>query len=275
MVDLQRLRDPTFITLAVLTASILAISIGFIARAGSGSENSSLYDGVVWEGSDGNRQLMEGWDSNGWSSGELSSKTSKCGKSVGGGNQWSAGKTSKTGGGLRRLGDSWARDWVPPTMDDESNWQPSWFADSSGSWDDDDDCDPSTDESQSDVLVFVENGKAAKAKSSKSKSAKSKYSKNPPPATSSTNDWSSSWNPPSKTTDRAENWSSPWTPPSEPLWGSSTWKASPVLTPAPEKSVPTLRVTEDPTHKPAYIPTPKPVPTRVQVATDDVSKMLR
>jgi hypothetical protein len=34
-------------------------------------------------------------------------------------------------------------------------------------------------------------------------------------------------------------------------------------------------VTEDPTHKPAYIPTPKPVPTRVQVTTEDVSKMLR
>jgi hypothetical protein len=135
---------------------------------------------------------------------------SKCGKSVGGGNQWSAGKTGKTGGGLRRLGDSWARDWAPPNMDGESTWQPSWFADSSGSWDYDDDCDPSTDESQSDVLVFVENGKAAKAKSSKS-----------------------------------------------------------------EKSVPTLRVTEDPTHKPAYIPTPKPVPTRVQVTTEDVSKMLR
>ncbi len=255
-----------FIKQAALTASILVVSIGFIARAGSGGKKDSAPSASeILGGSDGGRKLMDGWDSNGWSGGELSSKTSKCGKFTGDISGSYAGKSGKTGGGLRRLGDSWARDWAPPNMDE----------DSSGSWDDDDDCDPSTDESQSDVLVFVENGKAAKAKSSKSKSAKSKYSKNPPPATSSTNDWSSSWNPPSKTTDRAENWSSPWTPPSEPLWGSSTWKASPVPTPAPEKSVPTLRVTEDPTHKPAYIPTPKPVPTRVQVATDDVSKMLR
>jgi hypothetical protein len=253
MVDLQRLRDSTFIKQAVLTASILAISIGFIAREGSGSKNST---------SDGGRKLMEGWDSNGWSGGELPSKMSKCGKSTGDSSGSYAGKSGKAGRGLRRLGDSWGRDWAPPNTDGESNWQPSWSADSSGSWDDDDDCDPSTDESQSDVLVFVENGKVAKGKSSKSKSAKSKYSKNPPPATSSTNDWSSPWNPPSKTTDRAENWSSPWTPPSEPLWGSSTWKASPVPTPAPDESVPTLRVT------------PKPIPTRIEVTTDDVSKML-
>ena len=274
MVDLQRLQDQKIIKLAALTASILVVSIGFIARAGSGSEHSAPSAGVVLGGSDGGRKLMGGWDSNGWSGGELSSKTSKCGKSIGGGSGSYAGKTGKVGGGLRRLEDRWARIWVPPNTDGESNWQPSWGADSSGSWDDDDDCDPSTDESQSDVLVFVKNGKAAKAKSSKSKSAKSKLSKNPPPAMSSTNDWSSPGNHPSKMTDRAENWSSPWTPPSEPLWGSSTWKASPVPTPAPEKSVPTLRVTEDPTHKPAYVPTPKPVPTRIEVTTEDVSREL-
>jgi len=263
-----------FIKQAALTASILVVSIGFIARAGSGGKNSAPSAGEVLGGSDGGRKLMEGWDSNGWSGGELSSKTSKCDKSTGDSSGSYAGKSGKAGRGLRRLGDSWGRDWAPPNTDVESNWQPSWSADSSGSWDDDDDCDPSTDESQSDVLVFVENGKVAKAKSSKSKSAKSKYSKNPPPATSSTNDWSSPWNPPSKSTDQAENWSSPWTPPSEPSWGSSTWKASPVPTPAVEKSVPTLRVTDDPTHKPAYVPTSKPVPTSIEVTTDDVSKML-
>ena len=265
MVDLQRLQDPTFVKQAVLTASILAMSIGFIARTGSGSEHSA---------SDGDRELMEDWYTNGRSSGKWSSKPSKCGKFVGGSNRRSAGKTGKTGGGLRRLGDSWARILAPHNMDGESNWQPSWSAYSSGRWDDDDDCNTSTDESQSDVLVFVKNGKAVTSKSSKTKSAKSKYSKISPPVTSSTNDWSPPWNHPSKTTDRAENWSSPWAPPSEPLWGSSTWKASPVPTPAPEKSVPTLRVTEDPTHKPAYVPTPKPVPTRIEVTTEDVSREL-
>ncbi len=270
MVDLQRLRDPTFIKLVGLTASILAVSIGFFARAGSGREYSAPSAGAALGGSDGDRKLMEGWDSNGWLTSEWSSKTNKCGKSVGGGSGSFAGKTGKSGGGLRRLGDSWARVWAPPNMGGDSNWQPSWSADSSGRWDADVDCDLSTDESQSDVLVFVKNGKAAKAKSIKSKSAKSKSSKIPPSATSSTN-YLSPWNPPSKTTDRAENWSSPWTPPSEPLWGSSMWKASPVSMPVPNKFVPTLQVTEDPTHKPAFVPTPKPVPSRIEVTTEDVS----
>jgi hypothetical protein len=33
-------------------------------------------------------------------------------------------------------------------------------------------------------------------------------------------------------------------------------------------------VTDYPTHKPAYVPTSKPVPTSIEVTTDDVSKML-
>ncbi len=95
MVDLLRLRDTTFIKLAGLTASILTISIGFVARAGSGREHSSQYAVAVRGGSDGDRKLMEGWDSNGWSSGEWSPKTSKCGKSRGGSSGWYAGKRAK------------------------------------------------------------------------------------------------------------------------------------------------------------------------------------
>ncbi len=50
MVDLQQLQDPAFVKQAVLTASILAMSIGFIVRTGSGSKHSA---------SDGDQELMD------------------------------------------------------------------------------------------------------------------------------------------------------------------------------------------------------------------------
>ncbi|KAL3761538.1 hypothetical protein ACHAW5_003086 [Stephanodiscus triporus] len=289
MANQHRLRDPEFIKLMALTTSILAVSIvsiGFIARAASGRENSPSARAVPG-GSDGSRKLMEGWDGNGWSSGEWPSKMSKCGKSGGGSSGWSVGKSGKS----RRLGESWASVWGPPTWDegdDESKWQPSSSADWGGSWYDDDDCGWSADESHSNELVFVKDGKSAKSKSSKSKSAKSKSSK----ITSTTNDWTSpwTWNPPSKTTDvtdSAKSWSSPWTPPSEPWWGSSSWKATPAPTPGDEptwrsstwKASPKPTTEDKPTwgsskpspktevktEMPSYFPTKEPTPS----PTDD------
>jgi hypothetical protein len=276
MVDPRRLRDPRVIKLlAAATTAILAASmIGLIKLAGVGRDDDasspSASASSIRGNSDGSRMLIQGWDdndnrvgdsNNGWSSSvEISSKTSKCVKSGGWSSAWSAGSVVESGGkadkGRRRLGDGWGRVWTAPAPDDKSHWQPSWSIDSGGGWSDDDDCDESADEDgeSSDVLYFVKSGKAMKSKSSKSKSVKSKSTKTTLTATATNaNDWSSEWNPPSKTTDRV--WSAPWTPPSEPSWESSKWTASPTT---PVARVPTPQGT------------PKPVPD-IEVVTQDVS----
>ena len=279
------LRDPKVIKLFVaVTTSVLAASIGFVALASGGRDISSPSANAIREGPNGSRMLIQGWDSNGWesnndwSSVEVSSKTSKCVKSGRGGGE-SGGKAGKQ---RRRLGDSWGRVWTPPALDDKSNWQPSWSANTDGSWSDSDDCDEYADDSESDVLVFIKSGKAVKSKSSKSKLGKSKSSKTSLTATSNMNDWSSDWDPPSKTTDRV--WSSPWTPPSEPLWGSSgKWTASPVptkvwsspWTPPSEPLWGSSEWTASPVPPKEIVPTPQmtrnPAPDQREVLTQNVS----
>ena len=274
MIDPKRLRDSrVFKLLAVVTTVILAASNGIVALAGG------LRDGSIRGGSDGSRKLW-GWESknvggsdsdNDWSSVNISSKTSKCAKSGGGvSSVWSAGSDNgetgaKAGKGRRRLGGTWGRVWTTPASeDDETQWQPSWGADSDGSWSDDDDCDESAnDGSESDLLYFVKSGKAMGSKSSKSKSSKKSKSASESKSfkssltemTSNTNNWSSDWNPPIKSTDRA--WSTQWTPPSEPSWGSSKWTASPTTTVA---QVPTPQETAMPVQA-----------TPIEVETQNVS----